>query len=162
MEQRIYLNLTNGIEFLEDNNLNNNYKFVRIQSSACERHLWDKIIRELDYNFLIDIALGYEVVVYDTSQRKNESRAMYQGLKFIEYVLNRVWLHKKIDIKVKEINVKDYFEEAYLSIPDSTIIRLKYVKKFLNTDTIRLKSICKNTIHDGDYDYYRNVLIKNI
>ena len=51
-----YLNLTNGIEFLDRPDFNiKEYKFVRIQSTACEKHLWDKILMDLDYNFLLDI-----------------------------------------------------------------------------------------------------------
>lgn len=49
-----YLNLTNGIEFLDRPDFNiKEYKFVRIQSTACEKHLWDKILMDLDYNFLL-------------------------------------------------------------------------------------------------------------
>ena len=98
---KTYLNLTNGIEFLDKFNARvEDIKFVRIQSCACERHLWDKLINDLDYNFLLDLALGYEVVVWDTSARKRESRAMYQGLKLIEYVLNKIWFDKEIEKKI--------------------------------------------------------------
>lgn len=161
-KQKVYLNLTNGIEFLEKFNIEE-CNFIRIQSCACERHLWDKIIRELDYGFLLDVALGYEVVVYDTSAKKKESRAMYQGLKFVEYVLNRIWFNKRIDIEVKGMKCKDYFEEAYRTLQDSTINKIKYLRKFLNEDNcIYLKSICNSTIHDSDYEYYRKILLKSI
>lgn len=155
-----YLNLTNGIEFLEDSE-NINFNFVRIQSCACERHLWDKIILDLDYHFLLDIALGYKVIVYDTSAKKEESRAMFQGLKFIEYVLNRVWFNKKIDIEVKGMNCKKYFEEGYRELSNISLKKIKYLRKFLDTDKICLLSVCKNTKHDGDYKYYKQVLLEN-
>lgn len=159
---KTYLNLTNGIEFLDKFNARvEDIKFVRIQSCACERHLWDKLINELDYNFLLDLALGYEVVVWDTSARKRESRAMYQGLKLIEYVLNRIWFDREVEIKVKDMNCKSYFEEAYKSISDKTKNKIRYVKKFLNTDEIKLKSICFRTNHDGDYEYYKKILMEN-
>lgn len=48
-----YLNLTNGLEYLDEIQ---NYKLVRIQSSLCERKCWDKLIQDLDYNFLFDLA----------------------------------------------------------------------------------------------------------
>lgn len=158
MENKYYLNLTNGIEFLTNNNLD--YKFIRIQSTHCERHLWNNILLDLDYNFLLDLALGYNVIVFDTSQHKKESRAMYQGLKFIEYVLNRYWLNKEPEIKVKDMICNNYFREEYKSIDDKVFRKLKYLKKFINTESINLKSICKNTIHDSDYEYYKNILIK--
>lgn len=160
-ETKYYLNLTNGIEFLDNMSNNIDYKFIRIQSCSCERHMWDKIIADLDYNFLIDLALGYKVIVFDTSAKKKESRAMYQGLKFVEYVLNRVWFNKKEDIYVKDVNCKSYFEEAYRTISDNTIKKVKYLRKFLNTNQIELKSACITTKHDGDYKYYRKVLIEN-
>ena len=51
--KRYYLNLTNGIEFLDNPDFNEDYRFVRIQSTVCERHLWDKLLSDLDYNFLL-------------------------------------------------------------------------------------------------------------
>lgn len=53
-----YLNLTNGIDFIPElSSKNFDYKFVRIQSSLCERHCFNQLLQDLDYNFLFDIAL---------------------------------------------------------------------------------------------------------
>ena len=58
---------------------------------------------------------------------------------------------------------KDYFEEAYRTLQDSTINKIKYLRKFLNEDNcIYLKSICNSTIHDSDYEYCRKILLKSI
>lgn len=160
-DAKFYLNLTNGIEFLENCNENINFKFVRIQSTMCEQHLWDRILNDLDYNFLLDLALGYEVIVFDTTAKKKVSRALYQGLKFVEYALNRIWFDKKIDAYVKNVKCNSYFDTEFNKISDNTIKKIKYLKKFLNTKEIYLKSVCINTIHDGDYEYYKNILIKN-
>ena len=54
---KYYLNLTNGIEFLDNPDFNEDYRFVRIQSTTCERHLWNKLLSDLDYNFLLDLLL---------------------------------------------------------------------------------------------------------
>lgn len=162
-KEKIYLNLTNGIEFLEKLDLSiSQVKFVRIQSCACERHLWDKLINELDYNFLLDLALGYNVKVLDTSAKKKESRAMYQGLEFVKYVLNRVWFDKIVEAKCRKMDCSEYFDEAYKTISDNTIKKVKYLRKFLNTDKISLNSYCISTEHDGDYKYYRKVLLESI
>lgn len=161
--EKIYLNLTNGIEFLERLDLNiSQVKFVRIQSCTCERHLWDKLISDLDYNFLLDLALGYNVKVFDTSARKKESRAMYQGLKFVEYVLNRVWFNKIIKVECRGKDCNKYFAEAYKTVPNNIMKKVKYLRKFLNTDKIHLSSYCITTKHDGDYEYYRKTLLKSI
>ena len=161
-KNKYYLNLTNGIEFLENDFFKNKeYNFVRIQSTSCEQHLWDKLIQELDYNFLLDIALGYNVIVCDTSAHKSISRAIYQGLKFIEYALNRIWLKQDIDIYVNNINCKKYFAKCLSELSNTSLKKIKYVRKFLNTDKINLSGKSFNTIHDGDYEYYKKTLIEN-
>ena len=65
----IYLNLTNGIEALEILKPAN-LRFVRIQSTACEQKRWDFILQDLDYSFLMDIALGENVTVVDYIAKK--------------------------------------------------------------------------------------------
>lgn len=159
---KIYLNLTNGIEFLSEPDFKEDYKFVRIQSCSCERHLWNKILLDLDYNFLMDIALGYNVVVCDASPHKLLSRALYQGVEFINYALNRILLDKEITCYVKDVNCTNYFRDEFKTIDKKTINKIKYLRKFLNTDTIQIKCIGINTEHDGDYKYFKDLLIKNI
>lgn len=159
--KRYYLNLTNGIEFLENPDFNKDYRFVRIQSTACERHLWDKLLSELDYNFLLDLALGNEVIICDTSAHKTISRALYQGVEFIRFVLYKVWLNKDIIPYVRNQNCNDYFQAEYKKLNNKTLSKLKYLRKFLNTDELKITCISFNTKHDGDYNYYKNILIKN-
>ena len=85
-----YINLTNGIEAIPEYDLSQ-YSFIRIQSTACEQHLWDRLLQELDYDFLINVALGNECVIYDYGTRKPVPRAVYQGVEFIKFVLNKLW-----------------------------------------------------------------------
>ena len=75
MDEKItnYLNLTNGLEYINEIP---NYKLVRIQSTYCEQKLFDRMIQDLDYNFLFDIAQGNTVRIYDTSSNKKQSRAL--------------------------------------------------------------------------------------
>lgn len=81
-----YINLTNGIEVLPV--LTDEFKFIRIQSTACEQKLWDRIIQDLDYDFLLNAAIGNECVIYDYGAKKPIPRAIYQGVEFIKYVLH--------------------------------------------------------------------------
>lgn len=152
-----YFNLTNGLEFLEEIK---DFKFVRIQSTLCEAKCWDKLILDLDYNFLIDLAQGNTVYVYDTSRNKKQSRAIYQGLEFIRYVLYRKWLNVQIEAYVKHNKVTDYFEIQYNSLSVAAKKKLDYVKKFLNTNEIKLQGYCKKSLHDGQYEYFKNILKK--
>jgi len=158
---KYYLNLTNGIEFLDNPDFNEDYRFVRIQSTTCERHLWNKLLSDLDYNFLLDLALGNEVVICDTSPHKTISRALYQGVEFIKFVLYKVWFNKNVIPYVKGKECNKYFQNQYKTLDNKTLNKLKYLRKFLNTDEIKITCMSFNTKHDGDYNYYRNVLIKN-
>lgn len=153
-----FVNLTNGIEAIPE--IKGEVGFIRIQSTACEQNRWEFIIQELDYTFLMAIALGYTVYVYDYSARKEIPRALYKGLEFVRYVLNRDWLQQSVDVNVNGHNSKDYFEEVYRSFRKRTKKKIKYFRKFLKTDTIDIVMVTDFTEHDGDYDYYRRVLIE--
>lgn len=87
-----YINLTNGIEVLPV--LTDEFRFIRIQSTACEQKLWDRIIQDLDYDFLLNAAMDNECVIYDYGAKKPIPRAIYQGVEFIKYVLHKHWLNK--------------------------------------------------------------------
>lgn len=154
-KEQKYLNLTNGLEYL---NQIKDFKVIRIQSSLCEAKCWDKLIHELDYNFLLDLSQGDIVQVYDTSSKKQESRAIYQGIEFIKYVLNKRWFDKEERSIVKGNDVTQYFKQEYNKLSQSTKKKLDYIKKFLNTDKINIETYCKNTLHDGQYDYFKHIL----
>ena len=154
-----YINLTNGVDVIPL--LDEDYHFIRIQSTACEQKLWGKILDELDYDLLMNLALGNLCLIYDYSARKETSRALYQGLPWIEFVLNKVWFDRDTKPMVRNTDVKAYFETEYSLIKEShTVERLKYFRKFLGTDHIRLSYISSQTSHDGNYTHYREILHK--
>ena len=155
IEVKSYLNLTNGIEYLGDIKADG---FIRIQSTACEQKRWDFIIQELDYSFLMDLALGEIVMVHDMGANKETSRAIYQGLEFVKFALNKNWLGKDYIPKVRGFNCYKYFIEVYNNLDKRTLKKLDYFKKFLKTDCIWLLGHSKATIHDGDYTYYNDKL----
>ncbi len=149
MKLKSYLNLTNGLNYLsilKDKVDLSNADFVRIQSTACEQKLWHKILVELDYNFLVDIASGNQVFVFDTSACKNKSRALYQGLEWVKYFLNRYWFEKEYIPIVNGYNCTSYFNECYegvIKIPEVKS-KYKYLKKFIMTDNLKIYSISCN------------------
>ena len=156
---KVYLNLTNGIEFLDNELMQARvYDFIRIQSTACEQKRWDFVIQDLDYGFLMDIALGYDVYVVDFGASKDTSRAVYQGVEFIKYVLNRRWLNTTIVSKVRGNDCSNYFDECYRNLDKRTLKKLDYFKKFLLTESINLYGQSQSTSKDGDYEYYKNIL----
>lgn len=154
---KIYYNLTNGIEFI-----NSVPFFIRLQSTLLEAKKFDKVIYELDYNFLLDLALGYNIILIDGSSKKLQSRAIYQGIPWIKYVLERYWLNiiPKI-IYVRQSNVINYFNEQYNLLSKETKQKLNYISKFLNTKNISLTGITFKTNFDSNYIKYKDILIKN-
>ena len=162
-----YINLTNGIETIPT--LSGNYKFIRIQSTICEQKLWDKLIQELDYDFLMNLALGNECIVYDFGARKPIPRAVYQGLEFVKYVLCRRWLNKeyisnvnRTKNKERKNNCNDYFDKCYWALQNRTKKKLDYFLPYINTEEIKLEHITDCTQHDGDNFFYKNVLLTAI
>ena len=138
-----YINLTNGVEAIP--HLQDDYRFIRIQSTICEQKLWDRLIQDLDYDFLMNLALGHECIVYDFGARKPIPRAIYQGIEFLQYVLNCRWLQKQYQTNVtrakdkKRINnCNQYFSQCYFRLEDRTKKKLDYFVPYLNTDEIRL------------------------
>ena len=159
-----YINLTNGIEAVQQYGLQD-YAFIRIQSTACEQHSWDKILQDLDYDFLMNVALGNECVIYDYGTRKPVPRAIYQGVEFIKYVLNRFWYNVETEIyisrsrKNRGANATDYFDKAYRSLSEQTFKKLKYFRQFLG-GTINIRCITSSTSHDNDKSFYANILLE--
>lgn len=153
-----YLNLTNGIEFIPKLSGHNNLKFIRIQSTACEQKRWDFILQELDYNFLLDLALGNNVTVVDYGANKEVSRACYQGVEWIRYALNNCWFGKDEKSFVRGTDVTNYFGECYAKLDKRTLKKLNYFKKFLTTKTLHLDYLSASTDKDGNYEYYKTIL----
>ena len=164
---RYFINLTNGIEFYPDiADLSNFAGYIRIQSTACEQKLWSKIILDLDYTFLMYLALGKDdVYVYDCGANKLQSRALYQGLPFIGYTLQRCWYNIiATKVFVRTNNVYKYFDEVYTQLDEQAIKKLKYFVPFLNTTnkSIRLYDTYKSTSHDGNKEYFKQILYGEI
>jgi hypothetical protein len=152
--KRVYINLTNGIDVMDRFGFGG---FVRIQSSHLESKQFDRVIRDLGYDFLLDCALGFRVVVVDASHRK-VSRAIFQGLPWIAYVLRRRWNLVPKTPLVLGHDVSDYFDHQYRQLSKATKRKLDYVKKFLHTDRVRISGSCFSTTHDGKYDHYATKL----
>lgn len=154
---KFYLNLTNGIEALEKEGFSD-ANFIRIQSTACEQKRWDFILQELDYNFLMDIALGNNVCVVDFGAKKEVPRALYQGVAFIKYVLNRRWLNTIIQPTVRGNDCAKYFDECYRNLDKRTLKKIDYFRKFVKTKEIEIFRVSASTDKDGNYEYYRDLL----
>lgn len=159
-----YINLTNGIEVLPS--LPNGFRFIRIQSTFCEQKLWDRLIYDLDYDFLLNVTVGNECVIYDYGARKPVSRAVYQGVEFVKYVLHKRWLNEEYLTNCNRSNgehirkdCNSYFESCYRNLDDRTKKKLDYFKPYV-VGVIDIKTVTDATIHNDDKNFYRNVLLK--
>ena len=151
MKEKVFLNLTNGL--LYDGPFDG---FIRIQSCHCESKCWEKVMTEIDNNFLMWLALGREVVVVDFSAKKKTPRALYQGLEWIWFCCCKAW-GMPTDAIVNGVNCTQYFEEEWRKINDKKKNRFKYFRKFLNNPK-RPTVISGRTDFDGDYEYFSRLV----
>ncbi len=157
MATRHFLNLTNGLEALpalraagiED------YAFLRIQSTACEQKRWDALIADLDNHFLMCLALGDTCIVHDYSNKGEVSRALWQGLEFVRFCLERTWFGRDYAV---DPSMHPYFEQVSRELRPTSRHKLKYFRKWLLTSELSLKVKAGRTTHDGDAAFYQNLL----
>lgn len=146
---RHFINLTNGIEHLQHFADTWAVAFIRIQSTTCEQKDWDRLILDLDNNLLMYLALGHDCHVWDYSTHRRPARAMRQGLELVRFMLEKYWLGNDYQAPTGQ---STYFRTIQLSKPAEN--KLKYYRKFLCADSIRLTGHSETTIHDGDYEWY--------
>ena len=155
MKTKTYLNLTNGLEYLPQ--VEGDWSVIRIQSSLCERKKWEDIILDLDYDFLLNLALGNKCIVVDYSAKRIVPRAFWQGLEWVKYVLELVWFQREYEATCKGKFCLDYFRQEYLKL-DKGIDKVKYFRKFLLTDKLNLAIVCSQTNNDSKYEFYKKLL----
>lgn len=155
----IFINLTAGLEHLKilyPIPLN----FLRVQSTHLEQKHLEHVLRDLDNNFLMKLAIGRECIVLDYTSRKkknNASRACWQGLSWIRYVVNRIWFNRHITC---DYGMHLCFSNHFLKLSATTRKKIKYFKKFVMVDDINLRYICGPTKHDSDFEYYIGLVKK--
>jgi hypothetical protein len=151
MMVRHYLNLTNGIEAIELFNLDpQDVHFIRIQSTTCEQKRWAWLLDNLDTDFLLHLAMGTECIVYDGTTRGRDGvpRALWQGLEFVKYVLEKVWFNQEYDAPK---GMSAYFAGVFNNLPKPTLIKIKQFRRYLQADELKLRVVSWKTDHDGDY-----------
>lgn len=165
MRESRWVNLTNGLEWLRSPTYMNMSMFdgvVRIQSTACEQKRWGFILGDLDYGFLMALALGRSVSVWDAGANKTLSRALYQGVPWIEYAINRVWFGIERPVFVKKARVPGYFEGVFRNMdPDlkRAVRKLEYVQKFLRVPgPVDIQPVCRLTELDARQEELRRLL----
>jgi len=160
---KIFLNLTNGIEAIERFGLKlEDVSFIRLQSCHCESKKFVEILKELDYNFLMHLAMGFRCVVYDFGAKSPTSKALYIGLTWVKYALYRRWFGKIIPVEIKGWDLSQRFDMFYKKIDDKTKRKLDYFKKYLFTEEILIETVSDATINDNKPGYFRSILEKEL
>lgn len=152
------LNLTNGIEYLNSENKIDG--FTRIQSSQCENKAWEDVLNGFDSNWLMFLALGYKIDVVDYSNHADgNARAMWQGGLWLTYAISMAWFkHEPIEWQGTRGWDVMYWRNVYANLSRKTLRRLKYYRKFLQTDKVNLKFISLPTKMDGKNEFYTKII----
>jgi len=146
---RIYINLTTGLDKVLS--FKSVYKIIRIQSSLIESKSWDKIFYSLDDDLLFHLALGYKCIICDGSTN-GTSKVIRIGIPVIKRILEKIWFNQSL-VHYGVISY-DYLKNIYNSLSESTKNKLKYYRKFLFTDKIKLTGLPFKGI-DGNDEYFR-------
>lgn len=148
---KVFLNLTNGL--LYDGPFDG---FIRIQSCHCEQKAWDKLIQNIDSNFLMLLALGHDISVVDYSAKKETPRALYQGLEFLWYCCCVEWgIPMKANVRGSDCT--SYFNNVIkFELSKSSRRKIQYFKKFTHNPK-KPKIITGKTDKDGDYEFFKEL-----
>lgn len=163
MSDKIFINLTNGIEALDKYNLDiEKVNFIRIQSSHFEAHKYDDIILDLDHNFLMSLALGFKCIIYDFGARADSSKAIRLGIPWIKFVLTKRWYDKSYTPIVNYKNISYQFNKYFNGLSNRTKKKIDYYKKYILADDVNVEGVCSSTLMDNNLDFYKSILDKKI
>ena len=155
-----FINLTSGIEWIATHGTPRfPLGFVRIQSTACEQKRWAAVLTDLGPTFLMACASGRAVSVFDAAVPQHSlwgPRAIWQGLPWIKYALNRVWHgFDAAEVGVKTHNVRQYFDSVFGQLDPKVRKSLEYYTRFCREGLpVQLIGRPMSTDHDGDYAYF--------
>ena len=149
-----FINLTNGIEAIP--NLQD-WNVVRICSTTIEKEDWVHLLADLDHNLLFWLSQGAECHIYDYTPGDRDSKVITLGVPFIRAVLRRSWFGV-CPMDLDDQIYCDLIDRADTQAKQRMKRKIKYYRKILNTDVIRLVGHSQPTTHDGDFAYYSGIL----
>lgn len=160
LEPQHWVNLTNGVEMLPkiaSFTNSNSIRFTRIQSSHCESGAYDKLLRNVDNDMLLSLAVGRPCLVYDLASRnKNRGvpRAIFLGLQFLKWAIAYLWFGTDLRadllvpscVLVRGKNVVPFWMQTVLSykVGKDTKKRIRYFLPYvreMGTTEVRLYGV---------------------
>lgn len=156
--EKYFINLTNGIEAIPAlKSEGKDFAFIRIQSTVCEQKDWARLLMDLDNNFLMQLALGFDCIVFDFGARKKTARAVYQGLEFVRFACSVCWLGEAEEPLVRGNKCGPYFYKSYNELPDRVLNKLKFYRTYFR-GKISLRGVSEATTHDNDKAFYQDII----
>lgn len=167
----VYVNETNGIQALPVlGELGIPARFCYIRSTHFESKATSTAIANLPQDLLLSAALGENILIIDYGACKDRSRAVYQGVPYVKYVLDRAWLGlcpEKVWIRPRS-NTRELMRETgntfdawYREVGKKNKKRLRVYQEIarenLREDGVSLTGISEATVHDNDKLYYARV-----
>jgi hypothetical protein len=147
-----FINLTNGIQAIEDYGLKDLH-FIRIQSTWCEQKEWERIILTISDDFLMHAALNVPCVVYDYGANKPVPRAIWQGLEWIKFVLTRIWYNEDYRIEGRGgVAMENYFNSEIHKLSETVWNRIAYYRRYLpnlTAERFNIRAITEATDRDN-------------
>lgn len=147
-----FINLTNGIQAIKDHNLTD-FRFIRLQSTACEQKRWEEILLTISDDFLMAAALGRNCIVYDYGANKEIPRALWQGLEWVKYALSRRWHKIEYKPQGRAKSSGKYFAEQYAILSKRARARMDYFKKYVN-GPLQITTVTGATDKDNKSEWY--------
>lgn len=161
----VWVNLTNGIEvipYLESQAIQ--YKFCRFRSCSFEQANWNDAIADMPDDMLMGLATGSRQIIVDFGANRPCPRSLRQGVMIAIRRISLSWgfdvdKHMWIcDRQGKPMVVGDEFARQTMRIDKKQASRLKYFRKYVNTDALKITMVCSSTSHDGDYEMHANIV----
>jgi hypothetical protein len=82
-------------------------------------------------------------------------------MEWIKFALVKYYFDEEAKTFVNKNNVTKYFAEQYKTsneFKEPALNRLKYIKKIVVPERPCIKIVCRQTVYDGKYDIYQNLL----
>lgn len=166
----VYINESNGIQALPIlSRLNIPARFCYIKSTHLERKSVADVIGDLPNELLLSAALGERILVIDYGARKDRSRAVYQGVPFVKYVMDRFWLDRipkrtwiypRSNTNPAIQDASQTFSEWFERIGKRNEKKLSHVREIARENLlgdahgVHIEGVSAATSHDGDKLFY--------
>ena len=154
-----FLNLTNGIQALEDYgpDVLRPYSFMRLQSTWCEQKLWADVLMGLPDEFLLRAALGEELTVYDYGAGKDVPRAVWQGLEWVSLVLCQRWYDREYVPVGRAAPMWRYWVDVAATLDARVKARVDYFGRFA-AGVLDIRARTGRSRYDGRYSDLADIL----